>query len=219
MKLPGSALPASEDRTIRRRLKKVRRTCEGLLAEWGMEHGCGIDELHAYLSAQRGRPIHLIPTAFPERHLFGIWLKTDDFDIIAFEKAASASHKEHIIAHELAHIAFDHKGSLRLDQTGPAAQEPDGTGATGGASGAGGAGGAGEAGLLFSEVDPEAVRGVLMRSRYSDDEEQEAETMASLILARANKRWTEPAWGVPEEAAEIVARIESGLGRPEQGPA
>ncbi|MEW1636587.1 hypothetical protein AB0469_21210 [Streptomyces sp. NPDC093801] len=210
MKLPGSALPASEDRTLRRRLKKVRRTCEGLLAEWGMEHGCGIDELHAYLSAQRGRPIHLIPTAFPERHLFGIWLKTDDFDIIAFEKAASASHKEHIIAHELAHIAFDHKGSLQLDQADPGAPEPDGAGEVREA---------GEAGLLFSDVDPEAVRSVLMRSRYSDDEEQEAETMASLILARANKRWTEPAWGVPDEAAEIVARIESGLGRPEQGPA
>ncbi|MFH7596142.1 hypothetical protein WDV06_13705 [Streptomyces racemochromogenes] len=181
-----------------------------------MEHGCGIDELHAYLSEQRGRPIHLIPTAFPERHLFGIWLKTDDFDIIAFEKAASASHKEHIIAHELAHIAFDHKGSLQLDRTDPGTHESDG------AEGAGGAGTGGEAapaGPLFSDVDPEAVRSVLMRSRYSDDEEQEAETMASLILARANKRWTEPAWGVPEAAAEIVARIESGLGRPEQGPA
>ncbi|MEU8434406.1 hypothetical protein AB0F18_16085 [Streptomyces sp. NPDC029216] len=210
MKLPGSALPASEDRRLRRRLKKVRRTCEGLLAEWGMEHGCGIDELHAYLSEQRGRPIHLIPTAFPERHLFGIWLKTDDFDIIAFEKAASASHKEHIIAHELAHIAFDHNGSLQLDQIDPGTEEPAGTGGTGGA---------GEAGSLFSDVDPDAVRSVLMRSRYSDDEEQEAETMASLILARATKRWTEPAWGVPDAAAEIVARIESGLGRPEQGPA
>lgn len=119
MKLPGSALPASEDRRLRRRLKKVRRTCEGLLAEWGMEHGCGIDELHAHLSARRGRPIHLIPTAFPERHLFGIWLKTDDFDIIAFEKAASASHKEHIIAHELAHIAFDHQGSCNWTRQAP----------------------------------------------------------------------------------------------------
>ncbi|MGE7388651.1 hypothetical protein ACQKM2_24585 [Streptomyces sp. NPDC004126] len=204
MKLPGSALPASEDRRLRRRLKKVRHSCEALLAEWGMEHGCGIDELHAYLSEQRGRPIHLIPTAFPERHLFGIWLKTDDFDIIAFEKAASASHKEHIIAHELAHIAFDHDGSVQLDQLG---------------AGPAPAAATGDPGTLFSDVDPEAVRGVLMRSRYSDDEEQEAETMASLILARATKRWTERAWGVPDEAAEIVARIESGLGRPEQGPA
>ncbi|AZM92008.1 MULTISPECIES: hypothetical protein [Streptomyces] len=204
MKLPGSGLPASEDRRLRRRLKKVRHTCEALLSEWGMEHGCGIDELHAYLSEQRGRPIHLIPTAFPERHLFGIWLKTDDFDIIAFEKAASASHKEHIIAHELAHIAFDHDGSVQLDQPG-AGPSP--------------AAGQGDPGELFSDVDPEAVRGVLMRSRYSDDEEQEAETMASLILARATKRWTERAWGVPDEAAEIVARIESGLGRPDQGPA
>ncbi|MFF5706059.1 hypothetical protein ACFY7H_26800 [Streptomyces sp. NPDC012794] len=208
MKLPGSALPASEDRRLRRRLKKVRQTCEGLLAQWGMEHGCGIDELHAYLSEQRGRPIHLIPTAFPERHLFGVWLKTDDFDIIAFEKAASASHKEHIIAHELAHIAFDHNGSVQLDQLGGPGGSPEAAAAD--ADGSGG---------LFSDVDPDAVRGVLMRSRYSDDEEQEAETMASLILARATKRWTERAWGVPDEAAEIVARIESGLGRPDQGPA
>ncbi|WP_455353991.1 hypothetical protein [Streptomyces sp. SYSU K217416] len=155
-----------------------------------MEHGCGIDELHCYLSEQRRRPIHLISTPFPEPHLFGIWLKMDDYDVIVFEKAASPAHKEHIIAHELAHIAFEHRGSVQLDQ--------------------------GDSGRLLSDVDPAAVRGMLMRSRYSDDEEQEAETMASLILARATKRWTEPAWGVPEEAAEIVARIENGLGRPEQ---
>ncbi|UQX03827.1 hypothetical protein [Streptomyces sp. RerS4] len=173
----------------------MRQSCEALLDQWGMERGCGIDDLHRYLSEQRRRPIHLISTSFPEPHLFGIWLKLDDFDVIAFEEAASASHKEHIIAHELAHIALEHSGSVQLDQADP--------------------------GALFSDVDPEAVRGVLMRSRYSDDEEQEAETMASLILARAAKRWTEPAWGVPAEAAEIVARIESGLGRPdrpEQGP-
>lgn len=54
-----------------------------------------------------------------------------------------------------------------------------------------------------------------MRSRYSDDEEQEAETMASLILARVTKRWVEPAWAVPAEAADVVARIEQGLGRTE----
>lgn len=196
MKLPGSALPASEDRRRRRRLKKVRQTCEALLEEWGMEHGCGIDELLRHLSEQRERPIHLLSTPFPERHLFGIWLKMDDFDVIVFEKAATPSHKEHIIAHELAHIAFDHSGSVRLDQGGPADPDPS---------------------RLLPDVEPEAVRSMLMRSRYSDDEEQEAETMASLILARAAKRWTEPAWGVPDEAAEIVARIESGLGRPDQG--
>lgn len=154
-----------------------------------MEHGCGIDELHRYLSVQRRRPIHLIPAPFPERHLFGIWLKMDDFDVIAFEKAASPSHKEHIIAHELAHIAFEHRGSVQLDHS--------------------------DSGQLFSDVDPAAVRSMLMRSRYSHDEEQEAETMASLILARATKPWIEPAWGVPEEAAEIVARIENGLGKPD----
>ncbi|MGW0392195.1 toxin [Streptomyces sp. NPDC003042] len=162
-----------------------------MLAQWGMEHGCGIDELHHYLSEERRRPIHLISSPFPEPHLFGIWLKMDDFDIIVFEKAASPSHKEHIIAHELSHIALEHSGSVQLDQSDPS--------------------------QLFSDVDPADVRSMLMRSRYSDDEEQEAETMASLILARATKRWDERAWGVPDEAAEIVARIESGLGRPDQG--
>ncbi|MGW7349224.1 toxin [Streptomyces sp. NPDC054854] len=191
MKLPGSASSTSEDRRLRRRLKKVRHTCEELLAQWGMEHGCGIDELHRHLTEQRNRPIHLISTPFPERHLFGIWLKMDDFDVIVYEKAASSSHKEHIIAHELAHIAFDHNGSLQLA--------------------------GGDSGQVIPDVDPAAVRGMLMRSRYSDDEEQEAETMASLILARAAKRWTEPAWGVPADAAEIVARIENGLGKPDQG--
>lgn len=191
MKVSDSALPSPEDRRRRRRLKKVRQTCEALLDRWGMDHGCGIDELHRYLSAQNERPIHLIPMPFPERHLFGLWLKMDDFDIIAYEKAASASHKEHIIAHELAHIAFQHRGSVKFEEsaTGP----------------------------LFSDVEPGVVKGMLMRSRYSDDEEQEAEMMASLILARATKRWLEPAWGVPAEAAEIVARIENGVGKPDHG--
>ncbi|MFF5443922.1 ImmA/IrrE family metallo-endopeptidase [Streptomyces sp. NPDC012888] len=155
----------TEGRRLRRRLKKVRRSCELLLGQWGMEHGCGIEEFRAYLSTRRRRPIHLLPTAFPDPHLFGMWLKMDDFDIVAFEESASPSHKEHIIAHELAHIALDHNGTA------------------------------------------------LMRSSYSEDEEQEAETMASLILARAAKRWAEPAWGVPAEAADVVARIEEGLGR------
>ncbi|GGP63807.1 MULTISPECIES: toxin [Streptomyces] len=189
--LPDSALPSAEDRRRRRRLKKVRHTCEALLAKWGMEHGCGIEELHRFLSVQNRRPIHLIPMPFPERHLFGLWLKMDDFDVIAYEKAASQSHKEHIIAHELAHIAFQHRGSVDFDR--------------------------GDAGQLFTDVEPGVVQSMLMRSRYSDDEEQEAETMASLILARATKRWLEPAWGVPEEAAEVVARIENGVGKPENG--
>ncbi|MFF4183197.1 hypothetical protein ACFYZ9_08405 [Streptomyces sp. NPDC001691] len=189
MKVSGSALPSPEDRRLRRRLKKVRQTCEALLADWGMEHGCGIDELHRYLSTQNQRPIHLIPMPFPERHLFGLWLKLDEFDIIAYEKAASPSHKEHIIAHELSHIAFAHRGSVEFDRS--------------------------DTSQLFTDVEPAVVQSMLMRSRYSDDEEQEAETMASLILARATKRWLEPAWGVPEEAAEIVARIENGVGHPD----
>ncbi|MET9359291.1 hypothetical protein ABZX93_00055 [Streptomyces sp. NPDC006632] len=189
MKVSGSALPSPEDRRLRRRLKKVRQNCEALLADWGMEHGCGIDELHRYLSTQNRRPIHLIPMPFPERHLFGLWLKLDDFDIIAYEKAASPSHKEHIIAHELSHIAFAHRGSVEFDHS--------------------------DTSRLFTDVEPAEVQGMLMRSRYSDDEEQEAETMASLILARATKRWLEPAWGVPDEAAEIVARIENGVGHPD----
>lgn len=190
MKIPGAALEASEGRLLRRRLKQVRRTCEVRIAEWGMEQGFGIDELHRYLCARGGRPIHLIPSQFPERHLFGIWLKLDEFDIVAFEKSASPAHKEHIIAHELAHIAFGHQGSVRLDQD--------------------------DSRRLLSDVDPSSVRGLLMRSRYSDDEEQEAETMASLLLARATKRWVEPAWSVPAEAADVVARIELGLGRMDQ---
>ncbi|MFG2720534.1 toxin [Streptomyces sp. NPDC048416] len=190
MKVSGSALPSPKGRRLRRRLKKVRHHCEALLADWGMEHGCGIDELHRHLSTRNRRPIHLIPMPFPERHLFGLWLKLDDFDVIAYEKAASASHKEHIIAHELSHIAFAHRGSVEFDH--------------------------GDTGRLFRDVEPAAVQSMLMRSRYSDDEEQEAETLASLILARAAKRWLEPAWGVPEDAAEIVARIENGVGHPDQ---
>jgi hypothetical protein len=58
---------------------------------------------------------------------------------------------------------------------------------------------------LFPSLDPRLVRSVLGRSRYADPEEREAETVASLILERAqNAR--------DVGADPFAARIESALG-------
>ncbi|WP_329013866.1 hypothetical protein [Streptomyces sp. NBC_00690] len=117
--------------------------------------------------------------------VYGIWVSLKEADYIAYEKHTSVAHQSHIIAHELSHILCDHR-----------------------------AGGQGDSGLaeLFPNLDPDLVQGMLLRCGYTQDAEQEAEIMASLLLLRAQHRTTELSWGPPPEDVETLARIEGVIG-------
>jgi hypothetical protein len=121
-----------------------------------------LDVLLARVAASRGRKIYLHPLVSGPGIPCGLWLGTDAADHIFAEADTSPWHRMQITVHELAHMLLGHSSTgddaLRL------------------------------AGLLAPDVSPAVIRMFLGRSVFFTAEEQEAETLASLILTRARAR-------------------------------
>ncbi|WP_369068746.1 ImmA/IrrE family metallo-endopeptidase [Kineococcus terrestris] len=85
-------------------------------------------------------------------------MSTATADYVFVDESTSGLHRRHILAHELAHVVFDHGGPDVL---------------------------AGDvAARLLPDVDPSTIERVLQRSSYSTAEEREAEVFASMVLQR-----------------------------------
>ncbi|HZG06325.1 MAG TPA: toxin [Streptomyces sp.] len=165
----------------------MQRACERLITEAGITSGSDITAICDQVSRRRGRPIRLTPMELGEPLLHGLWIALADTDVIVYRADTSRSHQEHIIAHELSHIICGHDfGGI----PGPATPTH-----------------------LFPDLAPNLVRRALQRSAYADRDEQEAEMMASLILARARRGAIEPPPALPPEIATVMARVESVIGR------
>jgi hypothetical protein len=106
---------------------------------------------------RRNRTIFLHPFTSGPGIPCGLWLGTARADHIFHEEGTTPWHQTHITLHEVAHMLLGH-----------------GDGESGHRLGR----------LLVPDVDPALVRLILGRSTYSTAEEQEAETVASLILGR-----------------------------------
>lgn len=186
----AATVPPARQQIGRGDLKRLRRAWESVLARLDLPDTCGIATVAERLSADRGRPIQLVELPLGAKSPCGIWLATDDADFIVVEANTSRLHRDHIIAHELAHMLCGHR-----DSTGP---DPTGFG------------------HLLPHLDAQRVREILGRTNYSSTEEQEAETVASLILEQVTRPPVESRWDVPPGDAETVARIDHSLnpGRP-----
>lgn len=171
-------------------IRRLRRESEERLANLALPAVFGIDDLCRRVSRERGRPLHLLRVSLGASHPCGMWVAAAVEDFIVFEDHTTRTHREHIIAHELAHMICCHRGVASLD--GHAAR------------------------LLFPDLDPELLRDILGRCGYSDHQEQEAEVMASLILERMSPEPGERTWNIPEGAADVVRRIESSIGPGQQ---
>ncbi|MER6051310.1 ImmA/IrrE family metallo-endopeptidase [Streptomyces sp. NPDC001793] len=171
----------------KKQLKELRRASAAVLARLDLSDGCSIATVMERLSADRGRPIQLVPLPLGAEAPCGMWLATDAFDVIVVEADTSRLHQDHIIAHELAHMLCHHRDSSGFD--------------------------AATVRGLMPNLDPKRVREMLGRTSYSTAEEQEAEIVASLILERVTRPAVESVWRVPSADAETVGRIESSLNR------
>jgi hypothetical protein len=122
-----------------------------------------VESFVAQVASSRGRPIHLhtVPHHATADKPCGVWLATDDEDHIFFEEQTSRLHQEHIILHEIGHMLGGHK--VLAPKESLDAQE------------------------LFPDLQPQLVRQLLGRVRYDDSQEEEAEMLASLILASAGR--------------------------------
>lgn len=76
-----------------------------------IEPGITLPELIGRVQAARGKPlsIHELPGLTNEKNaLCGLWLATEDRDIILHAASDSALHREQFILHELAHMLLLH---------------------------------------------------------------------------------------------------------------
>lgn len=176
-------------------MKDLRHRCEDVVR--ALDHRVGIStpwDLNAFLDRleqDRGRPIELIPfTATVPGALCGIWVGTDQLDLIYHEEATSVLHQDHIILHEIGHMICDHTGTAL-------------------------SGAEHVRNLLRTDAVRGQVETVLGRGAYTAVEEQEAELVATLILERVS-RPTPAARIVPTlnpRVAETQQRIEAIWGR------
>ncbi|MGH3512086.1 MAG: hypothetical protein ACRDRB_07395 [Pseudonocardiaceae bacterium] len=103
---------------------------------------------------------------------------TESRDYVFYDSQTSLPHQEHIILHEIGHMLCDHDQGERDPQLH----------------------------WHIDVTDQNLVRRVLPRIRYTDRQEQEAELVASIILAAIGRL---PA---PSPFTGVLARMESALG-------
>src|SRR5439155_5376771 len=114
-------------------------------------------------------------------HPCGLWVSSDTADLIFYEANTSRTHQEHIVGHELGHIIWSHSGALGPDRDDASR-------------------------AIFPNISPAIVREMLHRDGYTDSQEQEAETMASVILQQINRRPLETEAAVTDKASSVIAR-------------
>ncbi len=141
-----------------RSTRRLWRECEARVAGLVIPRPFSLKALADQVSRSRGRRLFLHELPFPPGPDMpcGIWVATPEADHVFHAKGTSALHQQNIVLHELGHMLCDH--TLGDDDS--------------------------LAGLL-THLDPAVVRRVLMRSRYSTRQEQEAEMIATLILEKA----------------------------------
>lgn len=164
----------------RRNRTRLYEKCMARLGTLNFENTSSIRDLCVQLEKQRGRPIHLLPFELDPVYSSGLWVAVESADFIVFDANTSAPHQEHIIAHEVAHIICCHRSIVALDDA--------------------------HARLLFPALDPNLVRDMLRRTGYTDDQEQEAEMLATLMLQRIRSAQVPPV-----EMITVVKRINDSL--------
>jgi len=162
----------------------LRRRCERRLRHLPIPDPFVLEILCERLAQSRGRPLTL--HAMPPLGLHspnGVWVATASADHIFVDEGARALHREHIVLHEIGHMVAEHNSGSVLS---PADTE-----------------------ALLPDLDRAMVARVLGRTRYSLEEEREAELMATLIAQRAG-RPTMP--DADPELEALRSRLRSVLG-------
>lgn len=118
----------------------------------------------ANIAAMRDRPIRLVPTdtAALGGGPCGLWLESDDEDVILHDAGTSDYHVDQIVCHEIGHILLGHGHSA--DAEPPAFDRLS---------------------ELLPDFDASAVRAILGRTDFGADQERDAEMFASMIMIAA----------------------------------
>ncbi len=171
--------------------EQSRRECEALVAKLDLPDPFNLKEFCARLGHQLERDIVLLSHAMVIGGLCGTWMRTAKADYVFYEEDTSQLHQQHIVFHELGHILRRHVPGSELSKDLARNLAP---------------------GIKVSDVFR-----VLGRDSYTDDDEFEAELIATLVLRRVSRQTVREAPKATEPtASDIIARITNSLSRGEQ---
>lgn len=162
---------------------KLQRSCEARVAALDLPTPLQLPVLKQRLEEQRGREIWVLPDKGelpPE--ITGLWLGAKTRDYVYFREGLVGCRLENTLLHEFSHMICRHSSASVAEQDWMRAKAPK----------------------LTAVGD---IEHMCMRRDYGASDEQEAELMASLILARAEGRWQR--LGRSQQDAQAAARVES----------
>ena len=166
--------------------KSLRQRCERALAGIAVPVPFDLELLCQRIQQLRGKRLVLLP--MPQAGGIGspcgLYLATDDAEIICYDADTSPMHRDHIVLHEIGHMLLGHvSGAESLLAT---------------------------AARLMPDLDPQLIRSALARTTYDTQAEREAETMATLLRGSTLR---EPVSTRPENGApDALTRLRASLG-------
>ena len=170
-----------------RDFRGLRRRARVLVDALDLPTPCDVETLRDKVSAECDRAIKLVPMALQGSGFSGLWLETDDADLVVYEETAVTQHRNHIIAHELSHMLCGHNSTEAVSDQAIK--------------------------VLFPDLDPALVRRMLGRGGYTDRDEQEAEVVATVMLGRLARSGASAPDELPAAEADVLARIQKSLRR------
>jgi hypothetical protein len=137
---------------------RLQRRCRKILDNLHAPQTNSFEAICGWVEELRGRPLILreLPAKIGAIGVCGLWLGIDEADLVFYQAHTVLLHQQHIILHELGHMLCDHHqapNSVAADQL----------------SG------------LFSGLQPQLIKRLMTRARYTAVEEQEAEMIATLL--------------------------------------
>ncbi|MEE1929530.1 hypothetical protein V1J52_15285 [Streptomyces sp. TRM 70351] len=175
-----------------------RARCEAVADALDMPRPFDLDALCGRIAARRGRPLRLVPLeGAPDGSTpCGVWVATAASDLIFYEPATSAVHRLQIVLHELAHLLLGHGSpdaerpayAARLLEEATAAEPEE-----------------------DDELDLDQLMHILGRTSYTDEQERDAELLATILSDRA---LSQEAPATSGEAAGVLDRLNDAFGHP-----
>ncbi|MFE7577649.1 regulator component [Streptomyces sp. NPDC057521] len=137
---------------------RLRQWCEEQVDLLNLPYPATTRALREAIADRRGKPILIRPlsTLGAVDAPCGIRIETPSADLLFYEEGTSVHHQRHILTHELCHVYCDHPGNAAVDADM----------------------------ARIVGVNPALVVRMTGRTRYSTDDERQAEMMASVIRWR-----------------------------------
>lgn len=143
-------------------MQQRARRYAGLLDDLCGSGVAHVGDVATKMAARRGRPLRVVESGIVGDGPCGALLVSAEEDVIVVDARTTALHRDHIIAHELAHVALGHCSDESSSSAHLAA--------------------------LFPGIDASVVRAVLGRGAFDDAEECDAEMLASMLMTRLASR-------------------------------